>query len=424
MAISAHLANGFEPVVDHVLRQTPEVTIIGYADPRFDQVVQTFLDNFVHRGEVGASLCILSGRETLVDIYAGTAIDGTTPWTRGTVSVVHSCTKAAVALCLLKLIDEGKVDLHREVRRYWPQYAQNGKEATSVRMLLDHSAGLPALRQKVEPGAFLDWDRMVDLLAAEPPFWSPGSRHGYQMTTFGWLVGEVVRQVSGMSLGQYFKTHFANPLNLDFWIGMPDEEMDRVTPLRGAKPVRGEAVPAFTKGLLADPNGIPALAFFNTGKFRADEPASYRAEFGAGGGLTHGRGLARLFAPLAVGGALGERTYFSKPAIEQMSKTWVAGADQTLCMPSRFGLGLMKSMDNTHRPSGGFESCVIGHTAFGHAGAGGSLGFADPTFGFSFGYTMNQMGPGILLNDRGQALVDATYGVFGATRTKAGDYRA
>ena len=413
----------FNAPSDQVVGETATGPIHGWVKAGYEPVLTAFADNFEHRGEVGASLCILKGDETLVDVFAGTSIDGEQPWQRETMSVVHSCTKAAVSLSLLWLIDQGEVALHREVGDYWPEYREAGKDATTIRMLLDHSAGLPALRAKLAPGSFLDWDLMVELLAKEAPFWMPGSAHGYQMTTHGWLVGEIVRRVTGVSLGQFFNEQFAQPLGLDFWIGLPDDEHHRVTRLKGAKPVRGEAVPQFTKALLDDASSIPALAFFNTGKFRADDPASYRAEFGAGGGITNGRALARLFAPLAVGGSLGGTRFFSESAIHQMSKTWVAGADQTLCMPSHFGLGLMKSMDNTYRPSGAFESCVIGQHAFGHAGAGGSMGFADPAFGFSFGYTMNQMGPGILLNERGQALVDAIYSVNGARRSAAGDYR-
>ena len=340
-------------------------------------MLTAFGDNFEHRGEVGASLCILKGDETLIDVFAGTSIDGEQPWQRETMSVVHSCTKAAVSLSLLWLIDQGEVALHREVGDYWPEYRQAGKDATTIRMLLDHSAGLPALRAKLAPGSFLDWDLMVELLAKEAPFWVPGSAHGYQMTTHGWLVGEIVRRVTGVSLGQFFNEQFAQPLGLDFWIGLPDEEHHRVTRLKGAKPVRGEAVPQFTKALLDDASGIPALAFFNTGKFRADDPASYRAN------LVQGWDYERpsTGATLCTAGGwwhLGGTRFFSESAIDQMSKTWVAGADQTLCMPSHFGLGLMKSMDNTYRPSGAFESCVIGQHAFGHAGAGGSIGLPIP----------------------------------------------
>ena len=279
-------------------------------------------------------------------------------------------------------------------------------------MLLDHSAGLPALRAKLAPGSFLDWDLMVELLAKEAPFWVPGSAHGYQMTTHGWLVGEIVRRVTGVP-GQFFNEQFAQPLGLDFWIGLPDEEHHRVTRLKGAKPVRGEAVPQFTKALLDD---APVFRRLRSSILGSLERMIRRATDGIWCRWWDYERPSTGATLCTAGGwwQLGGTRFFSESAIDQMSKTWVAGADQTLCMPSHFGLGLMKSMDNTYRPSGAFESCVIGQHAFGHAGAGGSMGFADPAFGFSFGYTMNQMGPGILLNERGQALVDAIYSVNGA----------
>ncbi|MCH1556591.1 MAG: serine hydrolase, partial [Pseudomonadales bacterium] len=165
-------------------------------------------------------------------------------------------------------------------------------------------------------------------------------------------------------------------------------------------------------------------AYFNTGGFKADSPASYQAEFGAGGGLTNGLGLAKMYAPLANEGWWRGQQLISQQQISWMSETAVRGGeDRTLIMPTHFTLGFMKTMDNRYRAGGALESLRLGSHAFGHAGAGGSVGFADPELGISMGYVMNQMGPGILLNERSQRLVDATYACLGFDETVFGDFR-
>ena len=325
-------------------------------------------------------------------------------------SVVFSCTKAAVALCANMLIDQGKLDLHAPVAEYWPEFATNGKEHATVEMMLNHSVGLTAFREKLRDGGFCDWDYMVDRVAKEAPFWHPGTRNGYHMTTFGWTVGELVRRVSGQSLGTYFRKNIAEPLGLDFWIGLPDSEHGRVSRILRWKPEKGVAPAPFTAALLKDSESPQYLALLNNGGFKTDSPESYRAEYGAGGGITNGRSLAGMYTPLANGGAHKGVRLLSSDHIEQMSATSTAtGEDAMLLMPSRFGLGFMRSMDNRHRETGALETLILGKGGFGHAGAGGSIGFADPDAKLAMGYTMNRMGAGILLNERGQALVDAVY---------------
>jgi CubicO group peptidase (beta-lactamase class C family) len=181
---------------------------------------------------------------------------------------------------------------------------------------------------------------------------------------------------------------------------------------------------AFTRHLIKDPESIPAKAYFNTGGFKADAPESYLAEFGAGGGLTNALGLARMYAPLAQQGTSGDKQFMSPDQVQVMAETAVRGGiDRTLMMPTHFSPGFMKTMNNLDRPGGALESLILGPSAFGHAGAGGSLGFAEPELGLSFGYVMNQMGAGILLNERGQTLVDALYQSQGYRHSRLGDYR-
>ncbi len=390
--------------------------VLGRCAPEFSNVVDAFVENFVARDEVGASVCINVAGDTVVDLWGGRVAldDAAAPWTDDTISLVYSCTKAATALCAHVLIDRGQIDLHAPVATYWPEFAANGKESATVAMLLNHSVGVPALREPVKDGGFYDWDYMAARVAAEPPFWEPGARNGYHMATFGWTVGELVRRVSGRSLGAFFREEIAEPLDLDFWIGLPAAHFPRVAPMIPWVPDRGAPRPPFTQSLLTDPKSIPALAFLNRGNHRADSPQAYASEFGAGGGIANARALAGMYTPLANGGEhAGVRLVSADHIVRMREISAATQLDATLLMPTRFSLGFMRSMDNRHRPTGHMESCLLGAAAFGHAGAGGSIGFADPSEALAFGYSMNRMGAGILLNPRGQSLVDATYRALG-----------
>ena len=390
--------------------------VLGRCEPDFSSVADAFIENFKQRDEVGASACVNVGGETVVDLWGGRVADDPTaaPWTDETVSIVFSCTKGAVALCAHMLIDRGLLDLHAPVAEYWPEFATNGKENATVEMMLNHSVGLPALREPLKAGGYYDWNYMCERLAAERPFWEPGTRNGYHMMTFGWVAGELVRRVSGRSLGTFFREEVAEPLDLDFWIGLPDAHLPRVAPMIAWMPgADGPAMP-FTKALLADPNSIQCLSLLNSGGHQADSKAAYAAEIGGGGGIANARALAGMYTPLANGGEHNGVRLLSADHIVRMREISVATLeDATLLVPTRFGLGFMRSMDNRHRPTGHMETMLLGGGAFGHAGAGGSVGFADPSEALAFGYSMNRMGAGILLNERGQALVDATYKSLG-----------
>jgi CubicO group peptidase (beta-lactamase class C family) len=383
----------------------------GRVDPAFREVLDTFVENFDAHGEVGASVCLSVEGETRVDLWGGHVDEaGSAPWTEDTLSLVFSVTKAATALCAHLLIERGELDLHAKVTRYWPEFGQQGKEDATVAMMLNHSVGLPAFRDPIKPGGYYDWDYMVGRLEQEEPFWKPGIRNGYHMISFGWTVGELVRRVSGKSLGTFFADEFARPLGLDFWIGLPEPLEPRVSHMIPFLPGPEGPFTDFTKALIGDPTSIPALSWLNSGGYSPDAREAHAAEIGGGGGISNARSLVRLFEPLADGGG----ALFSRDSVTRMSQVSMAtGDDATLCMPTRFALGFMKSMDNRHRPFGDIESCILGDRAFGHVGAGGSLGFADPDCALAFGYTMNRMGAGLLLNVRGQGLVDAAYRAVG-----------
>jgi CubicO group peptidase (beta-lactamase class C family) len=260
---------------------------------------------------------------------------------------------------------------------------------------------------------------MIAALEQEEPFWEPGTRNGYHGLTFGWLVGEVVRRVSGKSLGAFFQDEVAKPLSLAFWIGLPEQMESRVAPM-----IPGELdtqSPFFAA--MADPTSLQALMFHNTGGYMTrpdyDSRAAHASEIGGAGGITNARGLAGMYAPLACGG----KGLVSRDTVARMAAVSSAtGQDAVLLGPTRFTLGFMKAMDNRKLPFGQDDSVILSEDAFGHAGFGGSIGFADPKAEMSFGYTMNKMGSGAGLNERGQSLIDAVYRALGYRSDASGTW--
>jgi CubicO group peptidase (beta-lactamase class C family) len=404
-----------------ISRTTATGTIEGEADPRFAAVVDAFAENFDSRDEVGASCAITLEGKPVVDIWGGKKTRDGDAWERDTVSIVFSCTKGASALCAHMAADRGLLDLDAPVTNYWPEFGANGKEGARVRMMLDHSVGLPHLREKLPDGAFYDYDAMTARLAAEAPFWKPGTRNGYHAVTSAWTVGEMVRRATGTRLGQFFAQEVAKPLDLDFHIGASEGVSARVAPVISAVPDPKARLPRIVEAAFADPQSPPALFLFNGGGFNPNSREAHAAEIGSANGISNGRGLAGLYAPLANGGALNGHRLVGAESLTRMSRVSVAThEDATLMIPTRFSLGYMKSMDNRALDNAENCSVVMSEAAFGHVGAGGSLGFADPEARMSFGYSMNRMGMGILLNDRGQALVDAAYRSLGYRTNEGG----
>lgn len=385
--------------------------IEGTCSPRFAPLRDAFAHNFAARGEVGASLCVVVAGQTEVDLWGGVADRASgRPWRRDTVGVVWSCTKGAVAACLHLLAARGQISLDARVSDHWPEFAQAGKGDVPVRWLLSHQAGVPAIREPLPPGSLYDWGHVAGAIAREAPFWEPGTRQGYHASTFGHLVGELVRRVSGKGVGEFFRDEVAGPLRLDFHLSLPQSEEGRVAPTIRPEPLpQGHKPWRFLNRIGAQPDNIQTLTVRNTGRRPGDTDSreAHAACLPSQGGITNARGLAGLYAGL-IGGLL------PSPLVEEIGDTHSASAvDATLLVGMRFGLGFMKASDNRAAPEGATDSLLMGRSAFGHPGMGGSVGFCDPALGLAFGYTMNRQGHGVLLNPRGQSLVEAAYACLG-----------
>jgi len=353
---------------------------------------------------VGGAVAIQQEGRMVVDLWAGHADAARSrPWERDTLVNVFSTTKGMTALCAHRLADRGELDLDAPASRYWPAFAQAGKGTLSVRALLNHSAGLPAIRRPLPPNALFEWEAPTDALASQEPWWEPGTRHGYHALTFGWLVGELVRRVSGRSVGRFFQEEIAGPLEADVHIGTGptlDARVAEVVPAPPPEP--GEVNPLLE--LLKNPTSVAARAFLNpalppdvvnTTQWR-------RAEIPAANGHATARGLAQVYGAVASPEHAATEV-LSAEGIERSGVEERSGPDLILFDQFvRYGPGFMLGTpDEPLGPNPG---------AFGHSGAGGSLAFADPAAKLGFAYVMNQMQLGrYLIGPRANALVETLY---------------
>ncbi|MEU2423075.1 serine hydrolase domain-containing protein [Streptomyces sp. NPDC007851] len=358
----------------------------------FEGVREAFAANFEQRGDVGAAVCVYRGGRPVVDLWGGVADPDTgRPWERDTLQLVYSATKGATATAAHLLAQRGELDLDAPVAAYWPEFAANGKSGVPVRWLLSHRAGLVALDRPVPLADALGWDAMVAALAAQRPQWEPGTAHGYHGRTYGWLVGEVIRRVSGRTPGRFFAEEVAGPLGLDFFVGLPAAERARVSRMVYPKPefdlstVPLDAVPAEAREYVAalqDPGSLSNRAFALTEPAEIDFNSAevQAAEIPASNGIGTARGLARMYAAL-IGEVDGVRL-FSPETLAAATAEQAAGVDKVIMFPVRFASGYMLPVETNP---------LTGPRAFGHPGRGGSLGFADPEHGVAFGYVMNSI---------------------------------
>jgi CubicO group peptidase (beta-lactamase class C family) len=292
--------------------------------------------------------------------------------------------------------------------------------------VLSHLDGIPVISAEQKVNAVLDWESVTADLAAQAPFWEPGTRPAYHGFSFGYLVGEIVRRVSNRSIGTFFREEVAEPLGLDFWIGLPPEHHGRLAPSVDADPLDPDEPLHPVYAAMAQPGTIQALLFMNgNGYFEPggpDRPASLVAELPSTGGVTNGRGLAEMYAPLSLGGARGAVRLVEPHDVARMAAVRAAAVDAMLLHPIRFTLGFWGNIDNRRSRIGPTDSVIMSDDAFGHPGMGGRIGFADPAGRFSFGYTMNKMGPGTTVNPRGQSLIDAAYRALGYSEDQQGTW--
>ena len=269
------------------LQYNSSVQISGYCHENFQEVAEIFAQNFDQYNEIGSSLCVVVDGETAVDIWGGyTNEQRTDEWNKETLSVAFSSTKAALALCAHILIEREELKSEDKVVKYWPEFGKNGKEETTVGMILNHTAGLPAFATTVEQGGFFDWEYMIDLLENEEPFWIPGKKTGYHMMTTGWLIGELIKRVTGKSLGEFFNDEVSKPYNLEYWIGLPDSEVGRVAKVTPFKSSPSDKPSEFAEAFRSKPNSMQRLSLTNTGGYDYNSVDTYKAEIGGVGGIT------------------------------------------------------------------------------------------------------------------------------------------
>ena len=382
--------------------------IEGEVAAGFEPVREAFAANFARYGDIGAAVCVYRHGRPVVDLWGGVAdpASGRT-WARDTLQLVYSATKGATATAAHLLAQRGELDLDAPAAEYWPEFAANGKAKIPVRWLLSHQAGVVAVEDSVPLVDALAWQPMVAALAAQRPAWTPGTAHGYHGRTFGWLVGEVIRRVSGRTPGRFFAEEIATPLGLDFFIGLPASERGRVSRMVYKQPdfdftaMPPESIPEEFRELVAallDPTSLYNRAFSVTDPAEIDfnSPEVQAAEIPASNGIGTARGLARMYAGL-IGEVDGVRL-FTPQTLAAATKEQASGVDRVILVPTRFGSGYMLPTETNP---------MTGPNSFGHPGRGGSLGFADPEHGIAFGYVMNHIIEGAPNDVRAPSLVEA-----------------
>ena len=364
----------------------------GTCDPRFEGVRKTFAGNLESGADIGASFAVTMNGEMVVDLWGGWADPGQTrPWEADTLVNVYSTTKTMTALTALLLADRGQLDVHAPVARYWPEFAANGKSAVTVAHLMSHSSGLSGWKEPITVEDLYDWEKATSLLAAQAPFWEPGTAPGYHGMTQGFLVGEVVRRITGASLGTVFRTEIAEPLGADFHIGLPASEDHRVAELIPPPPGEGMAEGDDLPELTANMSNNPRVEVSET------RTRAWRgAEIPAAGGHGNARAIARVHALLANGGEVDGRRYLSEAGCRRALELQVEGQDLVMHIPARFGLGFGLAGPTMPAPNP--------NTIF-WGGYGGSLAIIDMDARTSFGYAMNRMAPTTTGDLRGFGLI-------------------
>lgn len=368
----------------------------GFCDSTFEGVKQAFAANFDKGKELGASVAVTVDGQPVVDLWAGDADPQGTPWSRDTLVNVYSTTKTMAAFCVLILADRGEIDLHAPVADYWPEFAANGKEGVTVAHVMSHSAGLSGFDPPLKEAAELyDWEGICARLAAQAPWWEPGSVSGYHAITQGYLQGEIVRRVSGRSIGRFFREEIAEPLGADFHIGLDPSHDSRV----------GELIPPKVGlgGAGQDPDSIAGRTLSGA-PLDATEPqtsAWRRAEIPAAGGIGNARSIARIHSALACGGSVDGVSLLSEAGVARILEEQTRGQDLVLGTPIVFGMGF-----GLNDPSFPISP---NPRAFFWGGWGGSLAVIDLDARVSIAYAMNRMEADLMGDLRGGTIAGAVY---------------
>ena len=385
----------------------------GTVAPGFEPVVDAFAANFAEQDEVGAACCVYVEGRPVVDLWGGQADAATDrPWAADTPVLVFSTTKGLTAVCIHVLVERGLLDVDAPVASYWPEFAAHGKGDIPLRWVLCHKAGVAAVDAPVTMDDVVGWDGVVAAVAAQAPNWEPGTAHGYHARTFGWILGEVVRRVTGRSLGRFVADEVAAPLGLDLWVGLPEAVEPALAPVIPPAPPPDEASRALMEQLMGSDTLLGRVMSGPGNLFAYDERWNTRpfhqAEMPSSNGVATARAVAGLYAATVgevqgpSGPPSGQRgvRLLRSDTIAAATAVQSDGPDTVLVLPTRFGLGFaLPPMLGADTPS----------TAFGHPGAGGSLGFADAEAGLGFGYVMNRMKLGVTGDERSAGLVAALY---------------
>jgi len=376
-----------------------------HADELRPRLEPLFVANFDKFGELGAAISVWQDGKPILDLYGGSCdARCEQPWTKDTLVLIWSATKGLGSACLLHVLQEHKIDIEQRVGEFWPEFSQAGKEEITLAELLSHRAGLAALDRNVY---LFDYDAVIAALEKQEPNWPPGSAHGYHARTFGFLLDELVKRLSGARIAEYWRKVFAEPLCLDLWIGLPENENARVATMYAPKASETPEPRQFyldvtTRGTFAhktftSPHGLNAVSELNKPEIRAQSFISF-------GGVGSANSLAKFYAMLANTGRIEDRQFFSERTLSWMGTTLADGMDRVFEIPTAFSAGFMKDPEKSWRRRFGISS-----SSFGHPGAGGSNGFADPENKIGFAYVMNQMAQSVLPNEKSLRLVDAIY---------------
>lgn len=380
--------------------------IQGYFELAFEPVRDAFAALFEARKLRGGALCVRVGGETVVDLWSGWADEREQQvWHSDTLVNLFSCTKTLTAVVALQLVAEGRLALDEPLARHWPAFATAGKAGITLRQVLCHRAGLPALRAPLPAEALYDWSRMTAALAAEQPWWPPGADQGYAPMTYGWLVGELIRRADGREPGAAIGARIARPLDLDLQMGLADEALSRVARLERMRNEFGDAAAQrLMQAVSGDPAGLAARAFNNPpGLMNSGNTDAWR-RMSQPAANAHGtaRALAGFYSGLLDG------TLLDAAGLAEMTREHSRGLDRTLLVPGRFGLGCW--LDLPEPAAAGFG---LGPQTFGHPGAGGCLGCADPERQVAFAFVTNTLGPYVQVDPRARQLTSAVRACLG-----------